>query len=280
MKRSWHGWRAAAGMAGSLLVLLATAALATEVCLKDGRILRGSKGETVSLAEQNGAGEADSLKQIVFVNDDFRLIFVSRRQIVDAPPDATLENAEKFELIQQRDRIGRSGMQKVVSVGPPAGPLKDFDDWGRRVYPMLTASGSAERRPGHHRAHAAIRPGRGPATDMGHADRHEHALRREALRDPHAPDRSQEHRAAQEDRAFLSPVQAIQHGGGDLAEDHRGLQERHASRPGIRPTLKKLRIMYAQQMLDELGLRRASGQYDLVQRILTSSPARTFPRKT
>ena len=82
MKRSWHGWRrAAAGIVGSLVVLLATAALATEVVLKDGRILRGRVGETVGLAEQNGAGEADALKQIVFVNDDLRLTFVSRRQV-------------------------------------------------------------------------------------------------------------------------------------------------------------------------------------------------------
>ena len=102
MKRSWHGWRRAAGMAGGLVVLLGMAAPATEMVLKDGRVLRGSKGETIGLAEQNGVGEADSIKQIVFVTDDFRLIFVSRRQIAVVPPDRSLENAEKFELEQQQ----------------------------------------------------------------------------------------------------------------------------------------------------------------------------------
>ena len=142
MKRSWHGWRrAAAGIAGSLVVLLAVAAPATEVVLKDGRILRGRTGETVGLAEQNGAGEGDALKQIVFVNDDFRLTFVSRRQVVAVRPDTSLENAEKFECEQPRDQIGHNGRQKVISVGPPAGPLKEFDEWGRRIYPMRTAGG-------------------------------------------------------------------------------------------------------------------------------------------
>ena len=142
MKRSWHGCRrAAAGIVGTLVVLLAAAAPATEVRLKDGRILRGRKGETIGLAEQNGAGEGDAIKQIVFVNDDFRMTFVSRRQVSACKPDTSLDDAEKFECEQPRDRIGHNGRQRVVSVGPPAGALKEFDEWGRRIYPMRTAGG-------------------------------------------------------------------------------------------------------------------------------------------
>src|SRR5208282_310171 len=138
MKRSRRScYRLTAWMAGTLLVLLVADAPATEVVLKDGRVLRGRTGDTASLAEQNGAGEADALKQIVFVSDEFRLIFVSRRQIAAVRPDASLENAEKFECDQPRGRIGVNGRQKVMSVGPPAGPLKEFDEWGRRIYPML-----------------------------------------------------------------------------------------------------------------------------------------------
>ena len=100
----------------------------------------GALGETTSLAEQSGAGEGDDIKQIVFVNDDFRLTFVSRRQVAQVRPGTSLENAEKFDCEQPRDQIGHKGA-KVMSVGPPAGPLKEFDDWGRRIYPMRTAGG-------------------------------------------------------------------------------------------------------------------------------------------
>ncbi len=40
----------------------------------------------------------------------------------------------------------------------------------------------------------------------------------------------------------------------------------------LQPTLQKLRLMYAQQMLDELGLRQGSGQHALVQKILEKFP--------
>ena len=40
----------------------------------------------------------------------------------------------------------------------------------------------------------------------------------------------------------------------------------------LQPTLQKLRLMYAQQMLDELGLRQESGQHALVQKIFKDFP--------
>ena len=91
--------------------------------LKDGRILRGRTGETVGLAEQNGAGEGDAIKQIVFVNDDFRLTFVSRRQVAAVRPDTSLENAEKFELRSSRGTgsattAGRKSCRSARRRGP------------------------------------------------------------------------------------------------------------------------------------------------------------------
>ena len=82
----------------------------------------GRVGETVSLAEQPG-GENDNIKQIVFVNDDFRLTFVSRRQILEAKPDNSLDDAERFDCTrsQPNGRIGRNGRMMVASVGPPGG---------------------------------------------------------------------------------------------------------------------------------------------------------------
>ena len=131
-----------AGIVGVLVVLAASLAGGNELVLKDGRVLRGRIGETAGLAEQPGGNGGDAIKQIVFVNDDFRIIFISRRQIQEARPDASLENAERFNCEQPGTRIGRNNRMKVAAVGPPAGPMKDFDEFGRRTYPMRTAGGT------------------------------------------------------------------------------------------------------------------------------------------
>ncbi len=276
MKRSWRGWRAAAGMAGSLLVLLATTALATEVWLKDGRILRGRKGDSVGLAEQNGASEADSLKQIVFVNDDFRLIFVSRRQVVDVKPDATLENAEKFELIQQQKEAGRDSPNKVLAVGPPAGALKDFDEYGWRDYPMLTArgvqhviQGITELTPQYIRVEAkGMRWDERIATNTLSNDLLDKILMHQI--DPkNVEQRKKIARFYLQCKRFGMAMSTLQKILDDFKNDTQVAQD-------IQPTLQKVRLLYAQQSLDELGLRLANGQYDLVQKILNEFADKDF----
>jgi len=273
MKRSWHGWRrAAAGIVGSLVVLLAIPAVATEVVLKDGRILRGRMGETVGLAEQNGAGEGDALKQIVFVNDDFRVIFVPRRQVAAVRPDTSLENAEKFECEQPRALIGHNGRQKVISVGPPAGPMKDFDDWGRRTYPMRTTGGVlnvvqviTDLTPQYARVEALKQ-----TWDMRIAT----STLSDALLDRilmHQIDpKKLEHRKKivrfyLQCKRYGMAVAALQKIMLDFKDDTQVAQE-------LQPMLQKLRLRYAQQMLDELGLRRDVGQHVLVQSILKKFP--------
>ena len=226
--------------------------------LKDGRILRGRTGETVGLAEQNGAGEADAIKQIVFVNDDFRLTFVSRRQVEALKPDTSLENAEKFEL-DAAERPDRPQRPAESHRGRPAGgALEGIRRMGPADLSHAHGRRHTERRAGHHRAHAAICQGRGRARDVGHADRHEHALRRVARQDPHAPDQSQEARTTQEDRAFLSPVQALQHGRGDVAADPRGFQGRHAGRPG--PSTHAAKAAADVRAADARGVGAAAGR--------------------
>ena len=123
----------------------------------------GPHGRNLGLAEQNGAGEGDAIKQIVFVNDDFRLTFVSRRQVVAVRPDTSMENAEKFDCEQPRDRIGHNGRQKVIVGRPAGGALEGLRRMGPADLSHAHGRRRAERRAGHHRAHAAIRPRRGPA---------------------------------------------------------------------------------------------------------------------
>src|SRR5258708_7643006 len=143
LDRNWS-WRLVWPVAAGILAAapcVAARAQTTEAVLKDGRILRGRMGETTGLAEVSAGGEGGSLKQIVFVNDDLRITFVSRRQLEKPQPDTSLEDAQKFDCEQQRWKIGKNGRRKVASVGPPAGELKQFDPHGRRSYPMRMAGG-------------------------------------------------------------------------------------------------------------------------------------------
>ena len=273
MKRSRHGWRrTAAGIVGSLVVLVATAALATEVWLKDGRILRGRKGDTFGLAEQNGAAEGDDIKQIVFVNDDFRLIFVSRRQIVAVKPDSSLENAEKFEL--QQPPVARSGRIKVMSVGPPAGPLKDFDKWGRRTYPMQTAGGVlnvvqviTEITPQYARVQAVRLLWDMRIATSTFSDANLDEILRQQISPKNLEQRKKIVRFYLQCKRYKMAVAALQQVIEDFKNDTQVAQD-------LQPTLQKLQLMYAQQMLDELDLRQMSGQHELVQKIFKNFPTK------
>ena len=136
----------------------------TEIVLKDGRVLHGRTGETTSLAERSGVGrsrrpQADRLHQRR-VPPDLRLPPADCRGQVRC---ARWKMPRSSSASSPRTAIGQNGRQKVISVGPPAGPLKEFDEWGRRIYPMLTARRHTARRSGHYPPHAAIRPGRGIA---------------------------------------------------------------------------------------------------------------------
>ncbi len=275
MKRSWHDWRRAAGLAGGLVVLLAAAASATEVVLKDGRILRGRTGETVGLAE-NGIGEGDALKQIVFVNDDFRLTFVSRRQIALVRPDTPLENAEKFELEQPRDQIGRGG-KKVMSVGPPAGPLKEFDEWGRRIYPMRTAGGLldvvqviSDLTPQYARVEALHLTWDMRIATSTLSDELLDKILMHQINPKDLEHRKKIVRFYLQCKRFSMAVAALQKIIDDFKNDTQVAQ-------ALQPTLQKLRSMQAQQMIEELGLRQESGQHALVRKIFKEFPTEDVP---
>jgi pimeloyl-ACP methyl ester carboxylesterase len=110
--------------------------------MRDGRVLRGRQGETFGLAEMIDATDPgnSNIKDIVFVNDDLRMIFVPRKQIAEVKPDSSNQADEKFQIKQPTQH----GTAKVMAVGPPAGPLKDFDDFGRRIFPMQTAGGQLD----------------------------------------------------------------------------------------------------------------------------------------
>jgi hypothetical protein len=253
-------------------LLLAARAEATGVLLKDGRILRGRKGETGGLAELSAGGGNDTLKQIIFVNDDFRITFVSRRQVDGAAQDSSLDDAERFVCEQPRDRIGKNNRMRVASVGPPVGELKQFDDHGRRTYTMRTAGGDlkvvqviTEITPEYARVEALNYTWDMRISTSTIDDDTLEKLLTHQISPKKVDHRMKVIRFFVQCKRFGKAVQLLQklldEGIADTKDTQDLLQKK-----------KVINILYVQQMLDELGLRRTNGQHALVQRYLDKFP--------
>ncbi len=246
---------------------------ATKIVLKDGRVLIGRVGETISLAEQPG-GENDSIKQIVFVNDDFRRTFVSRKQILEAKPDNSLDDAERFDCTrsQPNSQIGRNRRKMVASVGPPAGELKPFDEHGRRTYPMRTPAGVekvvqviTEITPQYARIQALDYTWDTRVATNTIDDATLEKFLMHQISTTNVEHRKKIVRFFSACGRYGKAVEVLQkildEGIADTQETQKLLE-----------TKSLLTTLYAQQMLNELGLRRASGQHELVQRYLDKFP--------
>lgn len=115
---------------------------AEEVVLRDGRVLKGKLGVVTGLvdlprlADPEGGGR---IPLIVFVDDDLRRTFISKRQIREIRPGATPEIVERFRLKQP---VTERGMA-VSSVGLPM-RVTSFDEFGRRIFTMMTNRGKVD----------------------------------------------------------------------------------------------------------------------------------------
>lgn len=116
---------------------------AAEIVLKDGRVLRGQLGPAIpSLANipkalpNDGSGPA---RLVVFLDDQLRRVFVSKRQIREARQEETGEVEEKFNVRQPVLRNGPT----IKSVGPIL-HVQPFDEYGRRIFQMSTNRGPVD----------------------------------------------------------------------------------------------------------------------------------------
>ena len=136
----WWGFLLiAATWSGS--AFLGTEVWGTEVLLKDGRVLRGKLGKVAGLAESPQASQPDGgpLQLIIFLDDDLRRTFFSERLVREIRQEENRQLEEKFAI---RQRVLRCG-QAIKSVGP-ALRIQPFDDFGRRIFTMLTAKGPVD----------------------------------------------------------------------------------------------------------------------------------------
>jgi pimeloyl-ACP methyl ester carboxylesterase/thioredoxin-like negative regulator of GroEL len=124
------------------MIAWAAAAQATEVLLKDGRILHGKLGKVASLADIPQATQPDGggpLQLILLLDDELRRTFVSDRLMREVRQEANRQLEEKFTIRQRALRNGSS----IKSVGPPA-RIQPFDEFGRRIFTMVTAKGPVD----------------------------------------------------------------------------------------------------------------------------------------
>ena len=113
--------------------------MATEVVLKDGRVLRGKLGEVAGLAEVPQPPSPDGegpLPLILLMDDDLCRTFVSKRLIKEVRQDENGQSEEKFNVHQRAMHNG----QIIRSVGP-AMRVQPFDEFGRRIFTMYTVKG-------------------------------------------------------------------------------------------------------------------------------------------
>jgi predicted esterase len=118
---------------------------ATEILLKDGRLLRGKLGRVAGLAEAPRPSQPDGggpIENIILLDDELRRTFFSERLIDPHGGVRQEENRQVPEKFNIRQRVLRGGMA-VKSVGPPL-RVQPFDEHGRRIFTMLTGKGAVD----------------------------------------------------------------------------------------------------------------------------------------
>ena len=150
--------------------------------------------------------------------------------------------------------------------------MEDWDKWGRRTYPMRTAGGIlnvvqviTEITPQYARAEAL-----GLTWDMRIAtstlsDDTLEALLMHQINPHDLEHRKKVIRFFLQCKRYNKAVDLLQKTITDFGNDTQVVQQ-------LQPTLDRLRVMYAQQLLEEVGLRRENGQHALVQKYLEMFP--------
>jgi dienelactone hydrolase/tetratricopeptide (TPR) repeat protein len=257
------------------MMLAAGTAQASQLLLRDGRVIQGRQEQLFSLAEQqNPAIQPESgPKLIVFVDDELRRTFVSRRQVADVRPDIIGPAEEKFHIRQPTPH----GQKAVVNVGPPAGPLPGFDKFGRRSFPMATANGILSVI----QAITEVTPqwtkveGLNYKWDMRLATS---AIPRATLHeilwrqiDPN----NAEHR--KRIARFYLQCERYEDARRVLEETLQDFPNQPNIQQQLTPTIQSARKMWAERLLAELRQRRSAGQHQLVQGMLKKFPSEDVP---
>lgn len=243
---------------------------AVEIRLKDGRLLTGKLGMVSSIGEMpkpldpSGSGP---LQLVAMLDDDLRRTFFPKRQVQEVLQDSG-EAKERFNVPQRVLRMGRA----VKSVGPSL-RIQPFDEHGRRIFSMNTVQGPLDIIQGI----TEITPdwtkieGISHMWDMRVATS---SIPRDVLGkilmnqiDPHKiEERKKVARFYIQSQRYEDAVRELE---GILAD----FAANPTAQAQVAPTLRALRQMAAQRLLNELKLRREAGQHSLVRGALAQFPS-------
>jgi predicted esterase len=254
-----------------VVLLLLGPAEATQIQMKDGRILEGKLGRVGGLAlaplavTQGDAGP----QVIVFLDDDLRRTYVPNSQVEKVLDEQPGEIVEKFLLHQQVLRNGRV----VKSVGPPV-RVDPFDEFGRRIFVMYTA----QRQVAIIQAITEITPkwtkveGHDYVWDMRMATS---SIPREVLSkilNHHIDGKDIEQR--KKVARFYLQCERYEEAAAELAGIVTDFPD-PAVKKDLENPLRVLKQLSTQRLIGELKLRRASGQYNMVLGVLKKFPTDT-----
>jgi len=244
---------------------------ATDVVLKDGRVLSGKLAMISTLAEIPRASQGNSegpLQLIVLLDDDLRRTFVSKRQLKEVKPQDAAEAPEKFRLHQRSLRAGN----QVRQVGP-ALRVQPFDEFGRRIYTMSTSQGPIDIVQGI----SELTPQWAKVEGVSHLWDMRIAtssIPREVLSKILAKQIDMKD-VEQRKKVVRFYLQSERYD--DAAKELQTILDDFAQNATVReqlePSLRALRQLAAQRLLAELRLRRDAGQHELVRQSLKNFPS-------
>ena len=124
----------------ALVVLAcATSSLGSNVIMKDGRRLHGRLGKTTGLANNPQNNQQGAPATITLVDDDLRRIFVPTFQI-QAVDELNAGDIPEKVTIHQRTAVGGKHVNRVG----PILKVTPFNEYGRRVFTMNTSDGPVD----------------------------------------------------------------------------------------------------------------------------------------
>lgn len=252
-------------LSGSCLI---ESARATEVIMKDGRVLHGKMGKVSNLRESPAAQNSPTaIPNIILLDDDLRRVFVPEKQLREVRQEENRQVEEKFSI---RQRVLRTG-QSIQGVGRPL-DVEAFDAFGRRVFRMPTMKGDIDVIQGI----TEITPSWTKVEGISHVWDMRMAtsaiprdiIQKILLRQIDPSDIEQRKKIA---RFYLQSER--------YEEAKRALDDILKAFPGradlkeqLTPSLKAIAQLSAQQKLRELQVRRDAGQHQLVRLYLQQFP--------
>jgi predicted esterase len=245
--------------------------VATEIVLKDGRLLSGRLAKTSGMADSaipSKSGPESPLQTIVFLDDDLRRTFVSQRQVKEVrPPAVGQQIREKFNV--------RQGMVHSAKMIKSAGPIlssQPFDQFGRRIVTMNTyygltpiVQGITEITPEwtrvdgiSHSWDMRIATSSIPRDVLG-------KILMKLINPRQLEDRRKIARFYLQSERYEDAIRELQGILADFPDSE--------TREQIAASLQQLRQLAAERLLSELRRRRESGQHQLVMKILAKFPS-------